>query len=80
MAILRIDPWDPEYGTSLEFDPMEDLPQAVELDVEQAAVAGVGVAVGTKGGVGVRLRHLHRAISRAGHTGISHPAWRVDVG
>lgn len=34
MAILRVDPWDPEYGTSLELDPIEDLPQAVELDIE----------------------------------------------
>jgi hypothetical protein len=34
VAILRVDPWDPEYGTSLELDLIEDLPQAVELDVE----------------------------------------------
>lgn len=37
MAILRVDPWDPEYGTSLEFELENDLPQAVELDVEPAA-------------------------------------------
>ena len=34
MATLRVDPWDPEYGGSLEFDPLDELPQAVELDVE----------------------------------------------
>jgi hypothetical protein len=34
MAVLRVDPWDPEYGTSLELDTAEDLPQTVELDVE----------------------------------------------
>lgn len=34
MAVLRVDPWDPEYGTSLELEAIEDLPQAVELDVE----------------------------------------------
>ena len=37
MAILRVDPWDPEYGTSLEFELENDLPQAVELDVEPVA-------------------------------------------
>jgi len=34
MAVLRVDPWDPEYGTSLELAPTEELPQAVELDIE----------------------------------------------
>jgi hypothetical protein len=34
MAVLRVDPWDPEYGTSLELEVMDELPQAVELDVE----------------------------------------------
>lgn len=34
MAVLRIDPWDPEYGTSLELEGIEEAPQAVELDVE----------------------------------------------
>lgn len=34
MAILRVDPWDPEYGTSLELEAIEEAPQAVELDVE----------------------------------------------
>jgi hypothetical protein len=34
LAVLRVDPWDPEYGTSLEFELENDLPQAVELDVE----------------------------------------------
>jgi hypothetical protein len=37
LAILRVDPWDPEYGTSLEFELENDLPQAVELDVEPVA-------------------------------------------
>jgi hypothetical protein len=35
VATLRVDPWDPEYGTSLELEAIEDLPQAVELDVEE---------------------------------------------
>jgi hypothetical protein len=39
VAILRVDPWDPEYGTSLELDPMEDPSQAVDLDVEATAWA-----------------------------------------
>ncbi|MEX0749641.1 MAG: hypothetical protein WD359_02440 [Dehalococcoidia bacterium] len=36
MAILRVDPWDPGYGSSLELElQLEDDPQqAVELDVE----------------------------------------------
>ena len=34
MTTLRVDPWDPEYGTSLEFEAIEEAPQAVELDVE----------------------------------------------
>lgn len=34
MAILRVDPWDPEYGTSLEMEPIDEVPQTVELDVE----------------------------------------------
>jgi hypothetical protein len=34
MATLRVDPWDPEYGSSLELDQLDELPQAVELDVE----------------------------------------------
>ena len=34
MAVLRVDPWDPEYGISLDFAPDEGLPQAVELDIE----------------------------------------------
>ncbi|CAN5777194.1 hypothetical protein BH20ACT14_BH20ACT14_01670 [soil metagenome] len=37
MAILRVDPWDPEYGTSLELELENDLPQSVELDVEPVA-------------------------------------------
>lgn len=41
MAILRVDPWDPEYGTSLDFDPLEDPAQAVELDVEATRWAPV---------------------------------------
>jgi hypothetical protein len=34
VAVLRVDPWDPEYGTSLEFELLDELPQTVELDVE----------------------------------------------
>jgi hypothetical protein len=34
MTTLRVDPWDPEYGTSLELEELEEAPQAVELDVE----------------------------------------------
>jgi hypothetical protein len=34
MAMLRVDPWDPEYGTSLEFEALDELPQTVELDIE----------------------------------------------
>ena len=34
MAVLRVDPWDPEYGTSLEFEALDELPQTVELDIE----------------------------------------------
>lgn len=34
MAVLRVDPWDPEYGTSLDFAPDEGLPQAVEVGIE----------------------------------------------
>ncbi len=34
VAVLRVDPWEPEYGTSLELALIEDLPQAVELDIE----------------------------------------------
>jgi hypothetical protein len=34
VAVLRVDPWDPEYGTSLELDAIEEAPQAVELDIE----------------------------------------------
>lgn len=34
MTVLRVDPWDPEYGTSLELEALEEAPQAVELDVE----------------------------------------------
>jgi hypothetical protein len=41
VAILRVDPWGPEYGTSLELDPIEDLPQAVELDIEPTSWAPV---------------------------------------
>ncbi len=37
MAVLRVDPWDPEYGTSLELELIEEAPQAVELDVEPVA-------------------------------------------
>jgi hypothetical protein len=33
-TVLRVDPWDPEYGTSLELEALEEAPQAVELDVE----------------------------------------------
>ena len=32
--MLRVDPWDPEYGTSLELEAIEELAHAVELDVE----------------------------------------------
>lgn len=43
MTVLRVDPWDPEYGTSLEFELQleNDLPQAVELDVEPVPWAPV---------------------------------------
>jgi hypothetical protein len=34
MAALRVDPWDADYGTSLEFMALEGLPQTVELDIE----------------------------------------------
>jgi hypothetical protein len=37
VAVLRVDPWDPEYGTSLELEMIDELPQAVELDVEPVA-------------------------------------------
>jgi hypothetical protein len=37
VAVLRVDPWDPEYGTSLELEFDDDLPQSVELDVEPVA-------------------------------------------
>ncbi len=35
--MLRVDPWDPEYGTSLELEAIDELPQAVALDVEPVA-------------------------------------------
>jgi len=43
LAILRVDPWDPGYGTSLELElQLEDDPQqSVELDVEPVAWAPV---------------------------------------
>lgn len=44
MTVLHVDPWDPEYGTSLEFEAIEELPQTVELDVEPAPWAPIGVA------------------------------------
>ena len=34
MAVLRVDPWDPEYGTSLESDAIDEPSQAVDVDVE----------------------------------------------
>lgn len=34
MTVLRVDPWDPEYGTSLELEAIDEPPQAVALDVE----------------------------------------------
>jgi hypothetical protein len=39
MTVLRVDPWDPQYGTSLdlELELEEDPSQAVELDVEPIA-------------------------------------------
>jgi hypothetical protein len=42
MAVLRVDPWDPEYGTSLELESIDELPQAVELDVESVAWRPIG--------------------------------------
>jgi hypothetical protein len=43
LAILRVDPWDPGYGTSLELELQleDDLQQAVELDVEPVDWASV---------------------------------------
>lgn len=41
MAVLRVDPWDPEYGVSLELGLEEEAPQAVELDVEPVRWAPV---------------------------------------
>jgi hypothetical protein len=35
MTALRVDPWDPEYGASLELEAIDEPPQAVELDVEE---------------------------------------------
>jgi len=34
MAVLRVDPWDPEYGTSIELEGSEEPAQAVDVDVE----------------------------------------------
>jgi hypothetical protein len=34
VAVLRVDPWDPEYGSSLELEAIDELPQSVDLDVE----------------------------------------------
>jgi len=34
MTVLRVDPWDPGYGASLELEALEEAPQTVELDVE----------------------------------------------
>jgi hypothetical protein len=34
VTVLRVDPWDPEYGASLELEAPEELRQTVELDVE----------------------------------------------
>lgn len=34
MAVLRVDPWDPQYGTSLELEAIEELAQAVDVEVE----------------------------------------------
>jgi hypothetical protein len=34
VAVLRVDPWDPDYGTSVEFELVDELPQTVEFDVE----------------------------------------------
>jgi hypothetical protein len=34
MATLRVDPWDPQYGASIEIDEDWALPPALELDVE----------------------------------------------
>jgi hypothetical protein len=43
LAVLRVDPWDPEYGTSLELELQfdDELHQSVELDVEPIAWAPV---------------------------------------
>jgi hypothetical protein len=34
VTTLRVDPWDPEYGTSLELEPIDEPPQTVEIGVE----------------------------------------------
>jgi hypothetical protein len=34
MATLRVDPWDPQYGASIEIDEEWPLPPSLELDVE----------------------------------------------
>jgi hypothetical protein len=43
VAVLRVDPWDPEYGTSLELELIEEAPQAVELDVEPLPWGAISV-------------------------------------
>ena len=43
MAVLRVDPWDPGYGTSfeLELELDDELPQSVETDIESITWAPV---------------------------------------
>ena len=41
LTVLRVDPWDPDYGTSLELEAIDELPQAVELDVESVPWAPI---------------------------------------
>ena len=43
LAVLRVDPWDPDYGTSFELEREldDELRQSVELDIESIAWAPV---------------------------------------
>ena len=36
--LLRVDPWDPEYGASIEFDPELDPAAGLDLTVEEPGV------------------------------------------
>jgi hypothetical protein len=47
VAVLRVDPGDPEYGTSLEFELLDELPQTVELDVEPVPWQPISPRAGT---------------------------------